>query len=61
MFTTLGALGLIASSIARFIHESDAMLALALVCAIMILVGTVSTRLEVVRQIHESGGVKRPS
>jgi hypothetical protein len=55
--TTLGALGLLSSSIARFISESDAMLALALVCAVMILVGTVSTRIEVVRQIEEAAGI----
>jgi len=51
LFTALGALGLIASSIARFIHESEVLLVIALVCAVLILVGMVATRVEAVRQI----------
>jgi H+/gluconate symporter-like permease len=53
-FTALGALGLIASSIARFISESNTLLALALVSAILTLIGTVSTRVELVRRIQET-------
>jgi len=51
--TFVGALGLIASSIARFTTESGVMLAVALVCAVLILIGSVSTRVEVVRQIRD--------
>ena len=59
-FTALGALGLLASSIARFTSDSLVLLALALVCAILILVGLVSTRIETVRQLTE-GSRPQPS
>ena len=53
-FTAIGSLGLIALSIARVATDSNVVLALALVCAVMILVGLVSTRVEVVRPLQES-------
>jgi hypothetical protein len=52
-FTAIGSLGLIALSIARVATDSQVVLVLALVCAVMIFVGMVSTRLEVVRQLQE--------
>jgi FtsH-binding integral membrane protein len=58
LFTALGALGLIATSIARSFHESEALLFLALVCAILILVGMIWTRVEAVRQITQEQSVK---
>ena len=53
LLTGLGALGLLGSSIARFANESQALLVLALVFAIFIFVGVLSTRVEAVRRIAE--------
>jgi hypothetical protein len=51
MFTALGAVGLIASSILRAMTETELPLFLALLCAVLILVGMIGTRVEAVRQI----------
>ena len=51
IFTGLGALGLIASSIVRVMTQSELPLFIALVCAVLILVGMIGTRVEAVRQI----------
>jgi len=51
--TALGALGLLASSIALSISRSDAMLVVALVFSILIFVGMISTRVEAVMRIAE--------
>ena len=53
LLTTLGALGLIGTSIARIGNESLGLLLLALVFAVCILVGMVSTRVEAIRQLTE--------
>lgn len=51
VLTVLGAIGLLGSSIARFVNESDELLILALGCSILTLVGVLSTRVETVLKI----------
>jgi len=62
VFTAVGALGLIVTSIVRMVTRSDALLLLALLFAVLILVGMVSTRVETVMRIAQgtSPGPDRP-
>ncbi len=53
LLTGVGALGLLVSSVARFVNESPALLVLALVCSVFIFVGVLSTRVEAVRRIAQ--------
>jgi hypothetical protein len=53
LLTTLGALGLIGTSIARVNNESQALLLVALVFAVCILVGLIATRVVAIRQLAE--------
>jgi len=54
LLTTIGALGLIGTSIARVNNESVALLLVALVFAVCILVGLISTRVVAIRQLTEA-------
>lgn len=56
VFTALGALGLLGTAIARFLHsDSPMLLVLALMFAVLTWVGMACTRVEVVRRLVESG------
>jgi hypothetical protein len=54
LLTTIGALGLIGTSIARINNESQGLLLLALLFAVCILIGMISTRVEAIRQLTEA-------
>ena len=53
LLTGVGAVGLLASGVARFVSESEALLVLALVFSILTLAGVVSTRVETVVQLAQ--------
>lgn len=55
VFTALGALGLLGTAVARFMGESEALLPLALMFAVLTWVGFASTRIHLVQQLAADG------
>jgi hypothetical protein len=60
VFTAMGALGLIATAVARIFSDSEAFLVLALVFATLIWVGMASTRVEAVMRMSRHQEPDRP-
>ena len=54
VFTVVGAIGLIVTSVARSMNQSESLLILALAFALLVLVGMIGTRVETVRQLTQS-------
>jgi len=50
-FTALGALGLLATAVARFVSASEALLPMALMFAVLTWIGMAATRVQLVEQL----------